>query len=105
MQDNLETGRRWHRSGHLHEAARLYQAVLEREPGNADALHLLGLVALQTNQPAPAVELLTRAIAVRPGEAAFHGNLAGAYRALGQLDRAADCCRQALLLQPGSADL
>jgi tetratricopeptide (TPR) repeat protein len=78
--------------------------VIDREPANADALLLLATVCMQAGKPQPAVELLRRAIALRPGEASFHARLAGAFRQLGQLDQAADCCRQALHLQPGSAD-
>src|SRR5262245_43882556 len=103
--DTLEAGKHWQRTGHLAEAARAYQAVLAREPDNLDALHLLGTLALQVGQPDRAVDLFGRAIALRPGEPAYHANLGAAYRALGQLDQAADCCRRAVSLRPNSPDL
>ena len=56
------------------------------------------MVRHQQGQSAQAVELISRAVAVRPSVAPFHANLAEAYRALGQLDRAVGCCRAALAL-------
>ena len=88
IQDELSTALRHHQSGQLEQAARIYQSILERQPDHADALHLLGVVALQQGNPQRAVELIGRAIAVNPSVAAFHCNLAEAYRALGELDRA-----------------
>jgi tetratricopeptide (TPR) repeat protein len=46
------------------------------------------------------VELIAQAVALRPNVPAFHANLAEAYRALGQLERAVGCCRAALQLWP-----
>jgi tetratricopeptide (TPR) repeat protein len=100
IQDDFSTALRDHQSGRLDQAARVYESILARQPDHADALHLLGVTALQQGNPSRAVELIGRAIAVNPTAAAFHCNLAEAYRALGQLDRAAGCCQLALRLQP-----
>jgi tetratricopeptide (TPR) repeat protein len=89
-----------HQNGELEQAARLYRDILSSEPDHPDALHLLGVVALQRGQPRKAIELIERAIAIQPSAAAFHGNLGEAYRACGQLQRAEACCRLALRLQP-----
>jgi tetratricopeptide (TPR) repeat protein len=51
-----------------------------------------------------AIELIGRAIVLHPGVAPYYANLAEAYRALGQFDRAVDCCRAALRLQPEHAE-
>jgi tetratricopeptide (TPR) repeat protein len=99
-QDDLKTAVRYHESGQLEQAARIYQSILARQADHPDALHLLGVVALQQGQPQQAVELIGRAIAVNPSVAACHANLAEAYRALGQPERAAGCCQVALRLQP-----
>lgn len=98
--NDLNLALQHHQAGRLDQAARLYQTVLAREPHHPDALHLLGVIAQQQGQPARAVDLIGRAIALNPSVAAFHGNLAEAYRALGQLDRAVGCCRTALRLSP-----
>ena len=100
MDNDLTTAFQMQQAGKLDEAARIYKSVLAREPKNADALHLYGVLHHQAGQAGWAVELITRAISLRPGVAVFHANLAEAYRALGQYERAADSGRTALGLQP-----
>jgi tetratricopeptide (TPR) repeat protein len=103
MQDPFSSGVQYHRSGQLARAAQLYQQALAIDPGHADALHLLGVVAFQQGDLARAADLIGRAVARRPDVPAFHANLAEVYRAGGQLERAADCCRTALALRPDFA--
>jgi tetratricopeptide (TPR) repeat protein len=100
MPDVLTTALELHEAGQLGPAARLYQRVLSREQENADALHLLGVLHHQQGNHARAVELIRRAVTLRPNVPGFHANLAEAYRALGQPERAAGCCRTALRLWP-----
>ncbi len=102
--DTLAAGLYWHRNGNLQEAARIYQAIVDREPNNADALYLLGVIALRTGNPAPAADLIGRAAALRPSQPGIHADLGDALRGLGQLDRAAAACRHAVSLKPDSAD-
>jgi Tfp pilus assembly protein PilF len=45
-----------------------------------------------------------RAVTLNLGNAAYHANLAEAYRALGNLDGAAESCRMALHLEPRSPE-
>jgi tetratricopeptide (TPR) repeat protein len=104
MNDDLALGLQEHQRGFLAEAARRYQSVLRAQPDHADALHLLGVVAHQQGDHRQAVECIGRAVTLNPGNAAYHANLAEAYRALGNLERAADCCRTALRLQPRFAE-
>jgi tetratricopeptide (TPR) repeat protein len=104
MHDTLTLGLRHHQQGRLDEADRLYQAVLAQQPGDPDALHLLGVVALQKGDYRRAADHIGQAIARNPGSAVYHANLAEALRSLGQLARAADCYRTALRLQPRSAE-
>jgi tetratricopeptide (TPR) repeat protein len=100
MSGDLGTALGYHQRGLLEEAARLYQGLIARNPNHGDALHLLGVVALQRGQPASAVEHIGRAVALNPGLAACQANLAEAYRALGQHERAVGCCQLALELRP-----
>ncbi len=82
----------------------IYRNVLAAQPDHPDALHLLGVVALQKGDHGRAAEHIGRAIARNPRNVAYQVNLAEAFRGLGQLDRAAECCRTALRLQPHSAE-
>jgi tetratricopeptide (TPR) repeat protein len=100
LADDLRTALGHHQRGALEPAARLYQQILDADPEHADALHLLGVLRHQQGDHAQAVETIRRAIALRPSVPAFHANLAEAYRARGQFDRAAGSCRMALRLCP-----
>jgi tetratricopeptide (TPR) repeat protein len=100
MPDALTTAIELHEAGRLDSAAAMYEQALARDQENAAALHLLGVLKHQRGDHRKAVELIGRAVALRPSFAIFHANLAEAYRALGQLDRAAGCCRTALALAP-----
>jgi tetratricopeptide (TPR) repeat protein len=100
MQDVLTTAIELHQGGRLTQAAALYQKILAQEKDNAVAMHLLGVLHHQQGDHAKAIELIGRAVAIRPNVPAFHANLAEAYRATGQLERAAGCCRAALGLWP-----
>src|SRR5262249_32307706 len=61
--------------GRLHEAEGLCRQVLQGEPANADALHLLGVLAHRAGEHGAAVALLRQAVAARPGDGEFHYNL------------------------------
>lgn len=93
-----------HRAGRLDDAAGLYQAVLDDDPAQTDALNLLGVIAQQRGDPDRAIALLIRALDVREDVADFHNNIAEAYRARGDNDRAIAHCRRAIELEPASAD-
>ncbi len=93
-----------HQAGDLAEAERLYRQVVQTDPSQADAFHLLGVLALQTGRHEQAVAFLRRAIALRPADPAFHCNLATASKALGRLDEAVAGYREALRLQPDFPD-
>src|SRR5271165_2841620 len=63
-----------HRSGRLANAQSIYEQILEIQPAHFEALHLLGVIAAQTNDSRKAVELLDRAIEINPNSAAAHNN-------------------------------
>lgn len=91
-----------HRAGRLAEAEALYRAILEAFPQQTDALHLLGVIALQAGQPAAAVDLISRAMAGATNvEMLFH--LGAAQRALGDLEAARVSLSRAVGLEGGHA--
>ncbi len=100
MQDVLTAAIEMHRSGQLGPASQLYQRVLAREQDNAEALHLLGVLHHQQGNQARAIELISRAVAIKPNSHIYHANLAEAFRATGDFDRAAGSCRAALSIWP-----
>jgi tetratricopeptide (TPR) repeat protein len=104
MCQQLTSALQMHQAGHLNAAAQVYRSILAREAENADALHLLGVLYHQQGDHARGIDAIGRAVALRPNVALFHANLAEAYRATGQLDRAAGCCRTALRLWPDNPE-
>jgi protein O-GlcNAc transferase len=93
-----------HQSGNLLQAAQLYQQALLADPENADANHLLGVLAYQTGQYEQAVASIKRALRASPHVATFYSNLGLSHDALGQVDEAVACFQQALVLQPHFAE-
>ena len=93
-----------HRAGRLAEAERGYRAVLQSEPQHADSLHFLGVIALQTRNLASALELVSRAAALRPDAAACRNTLGQILERLGRNDEAAGCYEAAIELDPRYAE-
>jgi protein O-GlcNAc transferase len=102
--DLLHQALRQHQGGDLLLAENLYRQVLQADARNADAWHLLGLIAGQVGRFDVAVEHIVQALRLRPNFAVAHSNLGNVLRDLGRLTEAEACCRQALRLQPGFAD-
>ena len=93
-----------HRRGALADAEAIYRQILAREPGNADALHLLGMVAYQSGRGQEAVVMIRRAVALLPSAADFHSDLGAASHALGNLGDAETSYREAVRLDRRSAE-
>jgi tetratricopeptide (TPR) repeat protein len=93
-----------HGKGQLELAQQGYTAILEQDPGNFDALHLLGVIAAQTGQPDVADTLIGLALQVRPDSHEAMGNRALALKALGRTDEAEAALRAALVRQPKFVD-
>jgi tetratricopeptide (TPR) repeat protein len=94
----------FHQQGRLLRARTLYEKILSAHPGHFDALHLSGVVAAQTNDPARAVRLIGKAIEINPHSATAHCNQGSAYRELEQLEAALACYERAIALRPDYAD-
>ena len=100
----LEQALALHRMGRLAEAERLYKRILQQDPDHVDALHLLGMAALQAGQKERATRLLEKVIRIRPDIAAAHSNLGVALRDLGRLAEAVASYDKALALAPDFAE-
>jgi predicted O-linked N-acetylglucosamine transferase (SPINDLY family) len=93
-----------HQAGRLQAAEQIYRQILQAEPNQADAWHLLGLVANQVGRQDVAVEYIGRAIGLNGKVAAFHCNLGVALSDQWKLDEAIACYRRALELEPDYAE-
>jgi len=98
--EQFQQGLARHQAGRLDEAQAAYEAILQAQPGHADSLHLLGVIACQRGDYAAAAGLIGQALQGNPKAAAYHSNLGIAQRELGQLPQAAASFRAALALNP-----
>ena len=92
----FQQGLNLHAAGRMAEADRVYRSILAVEPGHADSLHMLGVLALQTDQPAAALAWLDQAVNAAPSAALIHAHRANALLALGRAAEAETACRVGL---------
>jgi predicted O-linked N-acetylglucosamine transferase (SPINDLY family) len=93
-----------HQRGQVARAQAMYRQILESEPDNPDALHLLGVTCTQSGEFEAALEYIDRAIALRPGDAACHSNRGKALAGLGRAADALASYDRAVALAPGYAE-
>lgn len=89
-----------HQKGLLQQAKAGYEALLAAQPQHYQALHLLGLVAVQTGNFAVAVDLIGKAIDIYPYDADFFANRGLALQQLQLLEAAVGSYDQAIALNP-----
>jgi tetratricopeptide (TPR) repeat protein len=88
------------RHGFLADADDLTRRAVEAQPDNAEAVHMLGIVAHQSGKAAEAIEHVRRAIAINPNVALYHANLGEMCRLAGRLEEAVAAGRRAIALNP-----
>jgi protein O-GlcNAc transferase len=93
-----------HRAGRLAEAVRGYRRALKAAPDHPDALHLLGVALLQSNDAREAIAPLRRVARLRPDDAAIRLNLGNALAQAGRAEEALASYRCACELKPDLAD-
>ncbi len=104
IRDKLAVAIRFHQAGEWQAAERLYREILVFDPGHADSLNLLGVMALQFRHFEAAASLIGQAIARNGKEPSYHYNLGSALKAQGHAGAAEASFRQALALRPHYAE-
>ena len=89
-----------HQSGRPREAEALYRQILEVNPDHSEALHLLGVLALQADHGDEAIRLMERSLELNPSNASALNNLGQAFESLGRLDDAMAVYRKAIAVVP-----
>ncbi len=108
MRDSSQTlaaGMRYRRAGDLQKAEAACRSVLARQADNAEALHLLGLVARDAGHYDAAAALIVQAIHIRGPRPALCANLGAVLAQQGRTAQAVACYRQAAQLAPSDPDI
>lgn len=100
MSDALQRALQDARDGKLPAALAAVRLMVQRKPGDAEALQVLGLLLVQAGQPAQAVHQLQRAVQVTGGAPGARNNLANALAASGRHDEAIAQWQAALQTDP-----
>ena len=90
---------RHHQEKRFSQAEACYENIITRDPGHADALHLLGLLAYQRSQYDRALSLIAKAIQHRATQPLYFYNQGLVHHALNQLHEAERSYRRALSLK------
>ncbi len=93
-----------HQKGQFDDAERMYGELLDRNPENADALHLLGMLFHDTGRFESALNMIARAIELSPHTPYYHSNLGNVLQQLHRFADAELCYREALRLDPKMAE-
>lgn len=105
MAELLARGVALHRQGELGQARVVYQQVLDRQPDHHDALHFMGVIALQSKQPDLAAALIGKAIEINPEQAAAHASLGNALKDLRRFEEAVASYDMAIAIDPANAEV
>ena len=103
LQDKFTQAIALHQQGRLAESERIYREVLQQQPNHFGALHGLGVIAIQTGRPSRAIELIARAVALKPDFAEAYSDRGMALRTLHRLEEAVVCYDRAIALKPDYA--
>jgi tetratricopeptide (TPR) repeat protein len=85
------------------DAKAIYQHVLSRDPGNAEAMTNLGICAACAGAPMVGLKLMNQAVAQQPNNPTYHNNVGELLRMMGQLPEAERAFRRSLRLNPRDA--
>ncbi len=84
----------------VEQARALFEDIVRDQPGHAESLHMLGLVAHQQGRIEDARGFISDAVKSNDQNALYHNNLGEVMRLLGDVEGAAQCYRDAIALKP-----
>ena len=92
-----------HTRGALTQARTAYQRVLSQHPGHFDALHMMGVLLIQSGEVAGGVAMIEKALTADDSQASAHSNLGNGLLALKRYDDALAAYDRALACDPNYA--
>lgn len=90
----------FHQCGQFQEAERLYRQILEIEPNNPDANHLLGVIEAQAGRYTQAIKFISLAIEKKPSHSGYYRDLGLAFRLAGRMEDAISAFKQSVQIDP-----
>ena len=93
----------FHKQSKLTEAKELYEIFLDNNHNHSDALHLLGLIYYSQNQHIKAIELIQKAISIKPHEI-YYNSLGNVLKVQNNFDEALKMYETALVKNPDYAE-
>jgi tetratricopeptide (TPR) repeat protein len=102
--EHFNVGLAFHQQGELAQAEVIYREILAGGANHVCALHLLGVVMIETNRLDGGVQLIDKALALKPDHADAFNNRGVALMKLMRLDEALESYDKALRLKPDCGD-
>ncbi|MBF0587665.1 MAG: tetratricopeptide repeat protein [Magnetococcales bacterium] len=100
LSDALRIAVEHHQAGRLAEAGQIYHQILQADPRQPDALHLLGVIAHHSGELQEAERRMRQAIAAHAEFFPAMANLGNVLRSQGRGEEAVQSYRQALSIAP-----
>jgi predicted O-linked N-acetylglucosamine transferase (SPINDLY family) len=104
IKQELDSGIQHYHLGDLQAAESCFRNVLQWQQDNADAWHLLGVIATQQRNYSTAIERINHAIKLKSTDINFHINLGNIFQETGQLERAISSYQQVIQLDSSALD-
>jgi predicted TPR repeat methyltransferase len=104
LDDAVEHAKGLHQQGYVRQAAEIYSRVLSQRSNHVDALHFLGVAAMQLGDPEGAEKLIRATLYYVPNHPDAHNNLGNVLKRLGKLDEAKLAYARALELRPDNPE-
>ena len=101
--DPMETAVQLQMTGRAEEATSIYQEIVQDDPDNADAWHMLGIIAHQAERPEVAEKMIMRAIELNQEQANYFVSIAPVMRDLDRGEEALNALRRAIAIDPDDA--
>ncbi|MFZ5908185.1 MAG: tetratricopeptide repeat protein [Nitrospirota bacterium] len=93
---------RYFQSGNLLMAEKICRKVLNKRPGNAEALHFLGIICYRKGQYDSAIALIKKALEISPDFADAYNNLGNILQDQKRFKEAVACYKEAFSLKPNT---
>ncbi|MBI5558348.1 MAG: tetratricopeptide repeat protein [Deltaproteobacteria bacterium] len=100
IEQAMQLANGYRQAGQPQQAETIYQQILAKDPDNAQAYSMLGILAGQAGDMERAIQLTQKAIRIAPVTANFHYNLGIMFKQGGQFAEAIASYRKAVALQP-----